>query len=363
VPTVSILLTVFTRTTWLADAIASALNQTFDDLELIVTDDANQPQTRDICARFRHDPRLRYRANPSPLGVPLNLAAALAEARGQFIAILNDDDLLHPQMLQKLIVPLQQNPDPVLAFANHNVIDPHGTPLPAATRQLMGDRARDGLPPGLIPQPLDFAVRGGLMAGMACLVRADALAPSWLISDVAGACDFWLAIKLAARGPFYFVPEPLMSWRQHPDSITARPSPDKFAAETYIYSCLARTPFSPPLAAHVTNQLANTLFVRGREHLARRWSTAAARRFLRQSLQTQWHFHTFRYWCSTFLPWPMRQASIKAWRNARSVRDVWRPKITDEDRLIKAKTNIEHSTSNVQRRTSGSSAVEVAQSK
>jgi hypothetical protein len=331
-PLVSILLTVSTRTTWLPDAIAGALDQTFLDLELIVTDDANQARTRDICAAFRHDARLRYRANPAPLGVSLNLAAALADARGQFIAILNDDDLLHPQMIQKLIGPLQQNPGAILAFANHDVIDARGAPLPDETRRLMRERARHGLPAGLIQQPLDFAVRGGLMLGMACLVRAHALDPAWLSSHVAGAYDFWLAIKLAARGPFHFVPETLMSWRQHPDSITARPSLDKFAAETYIYTCLARTPLPPALAAHVTNQLATTLFVRGREHLARRWSTAAARRFLRQSLQTQWRFHTFRYWCSTFLPWPMRQASVKAWRSARSLRDGWRRRTTDEHR-------------------------------
>lgn len=345
-PTISILLTVFTRTTWLPDAIASALNQTFPDLELIVTDDANQPHTRDICARFQHDPRLRYRANPAPLGVPLNLAAALTEARGQFIAILNDDDLLHPQMLQKLILPLQQNPGAVLAFANHDVIAPDGAPLPAETRALRHARGRDPLPAGPIPQPLDFAIRGGLMAGMACLVRTNAIDLSWLISDVAGAYDFWLAVNLAPRGPFYFVPETLMSWRQHPDSITARPSPDKFAAETYIYICLARAPLSPPLAAYVTNQLATTLFVRGREYLERRWSTAAARRFLKESLQTQWRFHTFRYWCSTFLPRPLHQASIKTWRSARAVRDGFRMKSAGQRRVMKSKANIR--TSNIE---------------
>jgi hypothetical protein len=236
-------------------------------------------------------------------------------------------------MIQKLIGPLQQNPGAILAFANHDVIDARGAPRRAETRRLLRERGRHALPAGLIPQPLDFAVRGGLMLGMGCLVRAGALDRSWLISDVAGAYDFWLAIKLAARGSFYFVPETLMSWRQHPDSITARPCPDKFAAETYIYSYLARTPLPPALAGYVTNQLATTLFVRGREYLAWRWSTAAARRFLRQSLQIQWHFHTFRYWCSTFLPRPMRQMSIKLWRKARGVRQAVRSPKTEEPQM------------------------------
>ena len=328
-PLVTVILTVFTRTTWLADAITSVLSQTNPDLELLVTDDANQIQTRDLCARFKHDARLRYRANPAPLGVPLNLAAALGEARGKHLVILNDDDLLHPQMLQKLIEPLQQNPRSVLAFGNHDVIDAQGAPLPAETRRLMRERGRLSLPAGLIQQPFDFAVRGGLMLGMGCLVRADAIDRSWLVNEVAGAYDFWLAVKLATRGQFHFVPETLMSWRQHADSITARQSPDKFAAEAYIYGSLARPGLPPALAAYVKTQLAISRFVRGREYLERRWSTAAARRFLRQSLQTQWRFHTFRYWAGTFLPWPMRQMSIKAWRWARAMRHAWRAKAPD----------------------------------
>jgi glycosyltransferase involved in cell wall biosynthesis len=90
-PLVSVVVTVYNRIRFLRFALQSILEQTFRSFEIIVTDDANSPETRSICDSFRQL-KIRYRFNASPLGVAQNLRVAISQTRGRYIAILNDDD-------------------------------------------------------------------------------------------------------------------------------------------------------------------------------------------------------------------------------------------------------------------------------
>lgn len=94
-PKVSVIVTVFHRTEFLHKALQSALNQTFQDFEILVTDDSRSAKIRAIADSFGSD-KIRYRANAETLGVALNLRAAVAEAGGRYIAVLNDDDSWEP---------------------------------------------------------------------------------------------------------------------------------------------------------------------------------------------------------------------------------------------------------------------------
>lgn len=299
---VTVILTVFKRTRYLAAAIRSVLQQTFEDIELIVTDDADSVAARQICEGFAEDKRLRYRANDVNVGTPLNVAAALREARGQYVAILNDDDLLYPRMLQQLIQPLTDHPQAVAAFANHDVMNADGQVLTQASRDLMAGRGRDDLLPGLIQDSLSFTVRGGLMVVMGCVFRKSAIDPAWLVKEVGGAYDYWLAIKLSERGALFFVPETVMAWRQHSDSVTATGTPDVYVGAIYICERLLAGSLKSPTAGYARDRLAGFLFKRAQVYLERGWNLPDARHFLYQSWTTKWSFLVFRCWFSTFVP-------------------------------------------------------------
>ena len=159
-------------------------------------------------------------------------------------------------MLERLVAPLEANPGVVAAFGNHHVIDSAGAVLAKETEELMRERGRVRLAPGLVPDAFDFAVRYGLMAAMGCVFRRSAVDPSWLTKDLAGAYDYWLAVKLGGQGGFYFLPECVMGWRQHSDSLTHLASPEeKFGGEEYIHYALLGTATSPPLAELCPRQL------------------------------------------------------------------------------------------------------------
>src|SRR5438045_7355438 len=125
-PLVSIILTVFNRTTYLEEAIKSAAEQAYSNLEIIVTDDSNSQLIRAICAKCESDSRITYRANASTLGAPLNVRAALQEASGDYVVILNDDDVMEPFMIDTLMPPLESDSSCIVSFGDHWIIDQSG---------------------------------------------------------------------------------------------------------------------------------------------------------------------------------------------------------------------------------------------
>jgi glycosyltransferase involved in cell wall biosynthesis len=110
-PAVSIILPTFNRLQYLPATIASIFGQTFEDWELLISDDGSDPDTL-AYLRTLHDPprvrilRLHHTGRP---GVARN--AALRQARGTYIAFMDSDDEWAPQKLEVQIKSLQAHPD------------------------------------------------------------------------------------------------------------------------------------------------------------------------------------------------------------------------------------------------------------
>ncbi|MYM00275.1 glycosyltransferase [Novosphingobium sp. FGD1] len=104
-PLVSILMVARNAAAYIDAAIQSAREQSISDLEIIVVDDGSVDATANI-ARDHARRDARVRVIPGPVrGLSAVRNASLAEARGQFAAILDSDDILHPRHLEWLIAP------------------------------------------------------------------------------------------------------------------------------------------------------------------------------------------------------------------------------------------------------------------
>ena len=97
-PLVSLCLPTYRRERYLGRTIASALAQTESDFEIVVVDDCSPDASAAVVERFA-DPRVRYVRNRENLGVPENLNRAFSLARGEFLLLLEDHDLLAPAFL------------------------------------------------------------------------------------------------------------------------------------------------------------------------------------------------------------------------------------------------------------------------
>ncbi len=98
---------------FLAEAIQSALGQTYSNIELIIVNDCSPEPVGKVVSQF-HDPRIRYYANQKNLGnesVVLNWNKCLSLARGEFFVLLCDDDLLKPAFLEKMLALADKYPE------------------------------------------------------------------------------------------------------------------------------------------------------------------------------------------------------------------------------------------------------------
>ena len=100
-PAISVIIPTLNRPDLLEVALRSVLDQTLQDFEVVVVNDAGSPVTETL-RRLGHPPRVRCLENPRPLGHSGARNVALRAARGRYVAYLDDDDTFHPEHLATL---------------------------------------------------------------------------------------------------------------------------------------------------------------------------------------------------------------------------------------------------------------------
>lgn len=126
-PTVTVCIPSYNGATHLPATIESVLNQEYRDFELLIIDDHSIDNTADVVARYR-DPRLRFMKNANNLGPEANWNRCLREARGRYIKLLPQDDLIAPTCLAKQVAVFEQigGERIALVFCARRIIDGDG---------------------------------------------------------------------------------------------------------------------------------------------------------------------------------------------------------------------------------------------
>lgn len=109
-PRVSVLMTYYNKRAYVEEAIASVLASSFDDLELLVVDDASTDGGIDLVRAIR-DPRIRILESPVNTGRAAAANRGFDAALGEFVAILDADDVMLPGRLAEQVAFLDQNPE------------------------------------------------------------------------------------------------------------------------------------------------------------------------------------------------------------------------------------------------------------
>lgn len=286
-PIVTVVITVYGRTQFLRQALLSALNQTYKSYEIIVTDDSDSEAIREIVESFA-SPLIRYRGNNPTLGVALSLRATVEEARGDYIAILNDDDVWEPEFLSTLVKPLEQDVDCVLSFSDHWVITGEGTVELEKTNVNTARHGRRLLPEGKVDNAIDLVLnKNGIPLAMAAMFRKDAVCWELLVKEVSGAYDFWISCLLVATGrPVYFSAKRLTHYRVHSATETARKASDKNENMVFIYKKLLEIRAFSSNKALLTKRHSQAIFQVGKDNLYFNQHNSARTLFM-ESLKTK----------------------------------------------------------------------------
>ncbi|HVR53608.1 MAG TPA: glycosyltransferase [Pseudorhodoferax sp.] len=200
---VSIVIPVYNGANYLAQAIDSALAQTWPHTEVIVVDDGSDDagQTARIAARYGDRIRYHHKANG---GVATAINTGIALMRGRYFSWLSHDDVFTPDKIERQIRALLAYGEPALAFGDYGTMDADG-----------GSRVEYGVghihTPG---QPL-LGLMHYMVNGCAVLVHRDCLQGLWLDPGLPSTQDYDLWIRIACRFPLVHVPGIAVYSRQH----------------------------------------------------------------------------------------------------------------------------------------------------
>jgi len=166
-PRVSVLMTVYNGGSFLRESIESVLAQTFTDWELIAVDDGSSDASPAILADYYADPRVRVFPLPKNIGRTPALRHAFDQARGEYIAVLDQDDLSHPERLARQVAFLDQHSDVVLVGSWAKYIDEEGNVFAKFMPPTNGDEFPDCLGWGnpIVHSSAMYRKQAAVMAG------------------------------------------------------------------------------------------------------------------------------------------------------------------------------------------------------
>lgn len=122
---VSVMIPSYNHERFVGEAIESVLNQTFQDFEIIISDDCSPDHTVDIIRSY-HDPRIKLHVFQKNVGATRNHEYCWQHCTAPYIALLNSDDKWMPEHLEKAVQYLDTHPECGAAFSWTSCIDEEG---------------------------------------------------------------------------------------------------------------------------------------------------------------------------------------------------------------------------------------------
>ena len=211
-PLISVILPVYdTKEAWLREAIGSVRAQTYENWQLCVVDDASPlPHVAPVLAELAAlDGRIERHQLPENVGIVAATNAGFAMACGEFVALLDHDDVLAPDALACVAAEITKTPGLAVIFSDEDQL-------------VDGQRCRPYFKPGWNP---DLMLSQNLVSHLGVYRKT-------LIEDVggmregyAGSQDYDLALRATnavQAAQIRHIAKPLYHWRQHKDSYSAQ---------------------------------------------------------------------------------------------------------------------------------------------
>ncbi|MEO5921590.1 MAG: glycosyltransferase family 2 protein [Pseudolysinimonas sp.] len=221
-PTVSVALCTYEGERFVAEQVRSILEQTRPASELVIADDGSTDGTLGVIEatvadyRSKHPdavPQIRVLSGPPPRGVAANFERALRACTGDLVALSDQDDVWHPERLERMVAAFEAMPDATLLHSDARLVDATGADLgrtlfaelgitPAERAEVASGRGFDAL------------LRRNIATGATTMLRVSVrdaalpIPPGWLH-------DEWLAVVAAATGRTAILDEALTDYRQH----------------------------------------------------------------------------------------------------------------------------------------------------
>lgn len=237
-PLVSVILCSYNGEEFLEQTLKSLSCQTYKNFEIVAIDDGSHDRTKTILEKAaKSDERIRFFQQENR-GLANARNAALKKARGEWIAVIDQDDLCYPSRLQDQLTFAQNNKDVRFFFCDVDYIDKNN--------KIVGSHINN-FP--MIPKDIKKVQAANLLLRLGCFVASQGFFIHKTLIDEAGSldesltyvCDYDYFIKLGFLADFIYTGKSLSAWRLHPNQATKK-NANKTAELIKVYKKFALLP-------------------------------------------------------------------------------------------------------------------------
>lgn len=204
-PKVSVVMPVYNGERYLQESIESILNQTFNDFEFLIVNDCSTDQSEEIIRRYANkDNRIHLIINPKNLGIAEATNIGIANAHGEYIALMDQDDISLPERFEKEISFLETHPDVAVLGSNIRVLKEDGQ---------LHDRHAVLETPGLVRWGLLF---GNQIQNPTVMIQKNIFSKhGFAYENYMPTQDYQLWLRLSAKFNMANLPDSLLIHRLH----------------------------------------------------------------------------------------------------------------------------------------------------
>lgn len=217
-PLVTVAICTYNGERYLAATLDSVLAQTYPNMEVVIVDDGSRDGTISIIKQHaERDSRIRWFTRGNA-GLPASRNYAFAQAQGEWIAIIDQDDLCYPERLARQVAVAAAYPSAGLIFCDTHHID--------EMDQIIGNHlASFTLPDSFIPKGLAanlLLTKGCYVDSEACFIKRSTVSQLGALDEsLRYACDYEYFIRAGLGFDFAYTRDTLSAWRVHPGQESA----------------------------------------------------------------------------------------------------------------------------------------------
>ncbi len=192
-PKVSVMVVAYNQAQLIRETLDSILAQDYDNLEIVVADDASTDGTSDILKEYatRYPDKFVLVLNERNQGITGNCNAALAACTGELVATFSGDDLFLPGKIRAQVEQFVQDPEVVLCYHPVEIFDSASNKTMYVTFQNPREVIRDFA---------DIITGGGILGACSVMVRRSACPPGGFDARLPAVSDWLFHIEVAFNG-------------------------------------------------------------------------------------------------------------------------------------------------------------------
>lgn len=195
---------------FISKAIESVLNQTFEDIELIIIDDGSKDKSKEKIKYYKKkDNRILAIFHNENKGIARTMNEGIEKASGKYLSLFSSDDVWVKDKLKKQLKILQENKNYVV-WSEGLIIDDQGNPTGELFSQKHGacKRKKSG-------NIFEELLKGNYICGQSIIFKKENIKNIKFDEKLKYLNDYKFMVDLARRYEFYFIPEPLAMYRIH----------------------------------------------------------------------------------------------------------------------------------------------------